>query len=176
MNHKIKKLCFPPSDALLEWHFDILWCVSNFYIFTWSWDTKHFPNIFWPKSGPNIFIQSSCVYYIQSRGLTQEEADEDIKLLKLSEYAIPSTKYKISNPIMNKSKRDIITSLYDNKDISLDLAKTNNQLINELNSLKKQITKIKNDIINNKTQIEISKLQKQMIKKQYELILNHKTK
>ena len=113
--------------------------------------------------------------YTKCKGLTQEEMDQDIKLLKLSEYTSPSTKYKISNPI-SKQKREIITSIYDKKNISLDLAKQNNQLISELNSLKRQIQKIKDEIIHNQSQITISKLQKEIVQRQFKLIQETKNK
>lgn len=111
--------------------------------------------------------------YTKCRGLTHEEREQDLNMLKLAQ--APSTKYKIFNPI-SKQKREIITSIYDKKNISLDLAKQNNQLISELTSLKRQIQKMKDDIISNQSQITISRLKKEGIQRQFNLLNEIKNK
>jgi len=107
--------------------------------------------------------------YTKCKGLTQEELDDDIKLLKMSQYTIPSAKYKISNPISTE-KRQIIRSLYDTKDIGSDLAKQNNQLQAELDSLQHQIEKTRYDVMHNQTQITLSELDKQVMERQFALV------
>eukprot|EP01084_Bolivina_argentea_P209419 356724_1 len=107
--------------------------------------------------------------YTKCKGLTPEELEQDLGLLKLAQYTTPSTKYKISNPIA-KQKRQLLSSIYDQKNISCDLAKESNQLRSDLRALKQQIQQIKDEISHHQTQILISNVQKEMMERQFELV------
>lgn len=111
--------------------------------------------------------------FTKCKGLTQEELNQDLKLMKLGQYTTPSTKYKICNPIQ-VSKRQILTSIYDEKSIASDLAKQNNQLLRELTALKKQTQTMKDDIIHHQTQVTVYKLQREVVQRQFELIQQQK--
>jgi len=112
--------------------------------------------------------QSVFDEFTQCRGLTQDELEDDIKLLKMAQFSHCS-KFKPSNTV-SKHKRGIIRSLYDKKDIASDLAKQSNQLSVELNALKQHTEKLRHDVVYQQTQIRVHTLQKEMLHKQFALL------